>query len=1214
MKIKKIIALSWGLVQDREYDMGDATILTGPTGAGKSTLIDALQTVMTAARQGAFSYNPGQDEISQNSRSGKSKRTLASYIVGAEDNLFARPEGAHGYVAVVFAPSTGETGESFTSVMACEATVENGPGGRRTAVQERLMFLVVNGEMSAEDFQNTSADGLISRVPVENCYLHLKKRYGADKVTNFGDNKGEFLRCQYGMFRGMKFVSLDEALHAAKAWSSSIAYRPIGSVDELIKHQVLEEQNLDSEVTKISEMMRTIAELRREAERLATVIAALQTLDGSGGDALKCFQEVLKLQALSAVKEVAGIEQAIAYATKTRDAAKATIAEFEAQDAACSTENESLLERKAELMAKRSGSTIAAEKDQLERDLRLQEGNVKQKIGNIHSVLEQLRALVACAEEGVTVSFANTSSDLQMARLELAAVLDDVKALRLDDLGRAVADMNRGNVTVEGLLALNSSLANLDDKAKQLKAVLSENEGCFAEVVEQASAELSSQLTRAQASLKEKKARADSLSTGGSNYPTSVLVAIRHLEENIPGIKVDVLCDLVKPKSAAWQNAIEGFMGNDRFALFVDAKHEKRATESLKSLRSRGGASVVQGSKAQRDAERMSLKSGSILEELEIDHDVAYSYMLAKYGSTMKVSDVEELRQVARGVTRDGYAASSYKMYVCAIDDAELLFGAEAKRNAAERLKRDVVSLEDNIVELTRTQEALKKLARTARSTTLEVTLPYAKDATASFSGVLSLKKRIDSLDLSEIAELEEEKNALEARLMELARESNKRNQDIGALRGKINTAEESIASRVKYLAPAQEKVAETRVELEKLCAMDAGVDFAALWETLGEEAQDASVPVANIQNRINQAGQKLVAAHSNFTSELTRYNEKVRPAEQISYVPAVGFRGTADTFAETYPLLMDSLSSVKLQLRQQQEVGIADSVERLKKAETEFNDVFTCQFCFKVKSKVDTGVSTLKALNRELQSTPFGTDRYRIDWDWVPEYKKFYDFFSAMNALGDTPSGDLFSGLQLAPEQEKVREELKSLLLDGNEEKAVKRLQEISDYRNYRVYDVWKESESGSKVRLSQWGTGSGGQLETPAYIIRAAILSHALKHFTAKGPHLRLMVNDESFAKMDETRARAVIRYLNVTLGFQIISAMPTRSATSLKDEFNREISFSRMEAMGMGEVNGVSQAQEKILKTDALRSLWEKQRETVREQAVIDFEAQEAQREAA
>ena len=108
MKVKKIIALSWGLVQDREYDMGDATMLSGPTGAGKSTLIDALQTVMTAARQGAFSYNPGQDEISQNSRSGKSKRTLASYIVGAEDNLFARPQGAHGYVGVVFSPSETE--------------------------------------------------------------------------------------------------------------------------------------------------------------------------------------------------------------------------------------------------------------------------------------------------------------------------------------------------------------------------------------------------------------------------------------------------------------------------------------------------------------------------------------------------------------------------------------------------------------------------------------------------------------------------------------------------------------------------------------------------------------------------------------------------------------------------------------------------------------------------------------------------------------------------------------------------------------------------------------------------------------------------------------------------------------------------------------------------------------------------------------------------
>lgn len=1214
MKVKKIIALSWGLVQDREYDMGDATMLSGPTGAGKSTLIDALQTVMTAARQGAFSYNPGQDETSQNSRSGKSKRTLASYIVGAEDNLFARPQGAHGYVGVVFCPSENEGGTAaapFTSVMACEATVENGPGGRKTAVQERLMFLTVeNAEMCAEDFQITAADGSISRVPVENIYLHLKKKYGADKVTNFGDNKGEFLRRQYGLFRGMKFVSLEEALHAAKAWSSSIAYRPIGSVDELIKHQVLEEQNLGSEVSKISEMMRTVTELRREAERLAAIIEALDTLDASGEEALTRFQDVVKLQSLSALKGSAELEQAIAHATSSRDEALSQVSSVEAEDVAALAENAALQSQLGELIARRSSNTMAAEKDTLERDIQAGEKNVVQKVGNVHGSLSALKTLLASIEDGLDASFAETSSDLQMARMEIKGVLGELKALGLGQLAQSVISMSRGNLSEDALNSLAESVARLDDKAAELKAVLTDNDGSLAEVLEQASARLASKLARDEESLREKKSKSQNLSLGGANYPDNIQQAIRHLQDNVPGISVEVLCDLIQPKAKDWQNAIEGFMGNDRFSLFVAPQYEARATLALKSLRNgRSGAGVVQAAKVLKDAERMSLKSGSIMEELSVTDDTAYAYMLAKYGSTMKVADAEALRSAGRGVTKDGLASAGYKMYTCGIPDGDLHFGVDAKRGAAERLVKDIRALEDSVLEARRTQEAMKKLSRTARSANIEACSPYAKDAAASYALVAKLKRNLSGIDFSEIANMEEEKRALEARLQALAKESNGRHQSIGGMRTKISDAEVKLANYNRDLAAKLDAVTRARAELEKLCAMDTAVSFDTVWQTLNEEAADASVTGSTINGRINQAGQKLVTAHSEFCGELSRYNEKVRPGEQVGYVPSAGFRGTADTFWETYPLLMDSLTVVKAQLRQQREVGIADSVERLKLAETEFNDVFTCQFCYKVKSKVDTGVSTLKALNRELHATPFGPDRYRIDWDWVPEYKKFYDYFTALNALGDAPAGDLFGALKLPPEQEKVREELKTLLLDGNEEKAIKRLAEISDYRNYRIYDVWKESDSGSKVRLSQWGTGSGGQLETPAYIIRAAILSHALKHFTAKGPHLRLMVNDESFSKMDETRARAVIRYLNQTLGFQLISAMPTRAGTSLKDEFSREFSFSRMDAIGMGEVNAVSQAQEKILNKDALRTLWDRQREEVRTQAGLDFDAIEA-----
>lgn len=151
MKLESLILVNWGSLRPGEYPMGNMTLLTGPTGSGKSTMLDALQTGMTAVYQHIFSYNPGQDETTQSARNGKTKRTLWSYIVGAEDNLFARPDGAHGYVALVFKPSEGEIGKSFTALVAAAARVD-GSGDRRQAVQERLALLIVDdAELSLDD-------------------------------------------------------------------------------------------------------------------------------------------------------------------------------------------------------------------------------------------------------------------------------------------------------------------------------------------------------------------------------------------------------------------------------------------------------------------------------------------------------------------------------------------------------------------------------------------------------------------------------------------------------------------------------------------------------------------------------------------------------------------------------------------------------------------------------------------------------------------------------------------------------------------------------------------------------------------------------------------------------------------------------------------------------------------------------------------------------
>src|SRR5690554_5284031 len=134
---------------------------------------------------------------------------------------------------------------------------------------------------------------------------------------------------------------------------------------------------------------------------------------------------------------------------------------------------------------------------------------------------------------------------------------------------------------------------------------------------------------------------------------------------------------------------------------------------------------------------------------------------------------------------------------------------------------------------------------------------------------------------------------------------------------------------------------------------------------------------------------------------------------------------------------------------------------------------------------------------------------------------------------LGD---GTSLFGDSLSQRAAEVRDKLLSLLLDGDEQQALRELERISDYRRYRRYDILKFPQGKVPIRLSEYGTGSGGQLETPAYIIRAAAVTSAFR-FNEGDSHLRMVIVDEAFMHMDETRSREVIHYLTDTLGLQLI-----------------------------------------------------------------------------
>jgi uncharacterized protein YPO0396 len=581
------------------------------------------------------------------------------------------------------------------------------------------------------------------------------------------------------------------------------------------------------------------------------------------------------------------------------------------------------------------------------------------------------------------------------------------------------------------------------------------------------------------------------------------------------------------------------------------------------------------------------------------------AYLRGAVGSVVKVRDVETLRMVSRGVTKEGHAASGFGMFAAFTKDEDLVFGAEARRRRQQALEHDLHEVRTQRKELHNDMGNQRALAAKLR----RLSLPGNADD-ADFVWTLC-QERFDALealariDLTEAKEL----NVELERVLGLKTEAERQSKEWETAKLRHEFATEMAEKRIKAIDDALPGLKADVANANALFPLlEDASGHRLLAQPLTEQAislaKDKNVPDSSFPAKAatlaQDVGQRLAA----FLQALGEYNLKAHDVERITYTrERLRFADFEDGVQSTCAVL----EALDKQLRQQENVGIAQNKERLDQAKRTFNHVFTSDFCFRIRSKVNNGVETLRELNRELEHLVFGGDRFKIEWSWVPQYQDYYRFFDAVHQRAEEfGQRNIFDADVLVPELAKVRDELNDLLLSSDRDVAHKRLRELADYRNYRRYEIFRESAAGGRIALSTWGTGSGGQLETPFYVVRSAVLSSAFRFFSKEKCHLRLMLSDEAFAKMDETRRRSVIRYLHEKLGVQLIVAMPTANAAAIKPEFEKEFTFARVTAkLADGNDWFAFEAQEKTLKRPALAARWDVAEIEARTQARFEFE---------
>ncbi|MCG8317513.1 MAG: hypothetical protein MI976_30215 [Pseudomonadales bacterium] len=1211
MYIKKAIYVNWGNIPQLEFEFGPRNLFSGGNGSGKTTAADGIQTLMTAAHENLFNYNPGQDETTQRGRGGKQVRTLASYVLGCDDGSYSRLKPTDGYLVATFHPTAGEPGEKFTAIMGMRAHLDTAGASRQARLDNSVFYIVPAVELTLEHFVRTyPGAGKNERhvVPIDDIAGFLQQEFGKKSVEIY-DKKGAYLRRLYGALRGKKdAVSDREAKHAARTFSNFMAYKPVKSINDFVAEEILEKKDLGEAIRTVSDLMKTIHGMEEDARHILQSIEILAKADSFASDYIDAwvqrsvvnYQDALRVFKLQQKSYVKGRQQ-------QKDLTE-SIKEKDARLEINRERRERTHQSMVDLEARRQGIAVLNEKDDLEKritrfqslltekavPLLKQDHQLKQNIKQTQALLSTLNQVAW----GVHLPALDEKSFRTQAK-KILETRDDASI----DLHRFVA---KDWVDISPLEQhLDKALA-VETAHNQWAALFYERQGndpSLRDQVVQLKAEFDRQLQLRQKQIQQKEREINQLESHQVSYPPYVEAALLAIEQQCPDAEPKVLCDYIEVQDPQWQMAIEGYLGGARFSIIVKPDLEADAIRIVRNMPGRQNrARVIQGSKAKRDAERMNLPADSVVHILTFQHKTAEHYVTASYGQVVRVPDAETLRMTARGITKEGMASGSYSMWRCDIPDSELVFGQHARERALAAKQQEYQQLIQTSQTLADEVSAASELFEIVNGIGVIEYARVMQDMVDINRQLKRAEQTLEQLDLTDFQELENQLLELRDQFSQLEVEFKQLENE----KGRDEQALNAITRTLQALADQQDKSAEVVETQEMIVRGIAKVQTRFEPDQVLQQAEETLV--VNEQNFYKDESealtQRLMSASGGISEVIMKHNQHCNPADSIAYDPDLNALHQSDFFKRICQVQME-VANIHNRLQNNVLVEKHDQLTALKER---FNETFVSHLCHSIFQAINEGERALESLNRELEHHRFGTDqeRFYFKWDWVPEYKDYWRFFKEVTKIPNLGEGDSLFDINLPKAVEAVREKLVTMLLDDDEQKAFRELNRIADYRFYRRYDIYKEPLGKAPIPLSQYGTGSGGQLETPAYIIRSAAVTSAFR-FNEGQTHLRMVLVDEAFSKMDETRSREVINYLTETLGLQLVFIMPTSKSGPFMDLISSQFVFSKCPtatAVSGSELKTRVLVDRKQCNQEKIKALWQQHRTTIRDQAVLDF----------
>lgn len=1051
-KLTGMRLINWHAFVDESMEIENSVLVSGDNGAGKSTILDAIQFVLTCSKN---HFNKAANE--------NSKRNLIGYVrykTGREGSEYIRSGDITAHIALEFYEEARKN--YFIIGAAIDSSSES---------SEKVMFYRIEKHKIKELTYTDNGTPL----DISNFKIAHKSK-SIQTYTNYGDAKKDFLN-KFGRI-GEKFNEL---------LPKALAFKPITDVKDFVYQYILEEKELS--IDNLRENIRTYKECQDLVEDVKKRIEKLQIIKESYEEYERAVKNVNLHSFIIEIVEKEILKEEIR-----------------------------VLEEK--LIRDENAKNLKG-KHQEELNNKINESEDKRNNIQITLSTNEECIVLASIEKRISEKV-NSLERLSSMRKTFANKLkeEERKLKSLSELGIEAIDIN---IFLSFTKDIDKELENFINSAKSLSGKLElrkdddlKNSGKYETEIE-----------KNRQDLKEVEEGIKQLEKRNLQYPKNVTLLKEDIISNFRalGIKDEpkILCEILEITDGKWKNAVEGYLNTQRFYLIVEGENFDKALFLYHRLVKKNGMHSVGLINTLKLENYDEVDVNSLAAVVTSKSRDAKRFVNMILGKVIREEEINKLKEHKMAITPD---CMLYKNHVARAIDPNVYerpyIGSEAYKIQLEQFKEKKEILRSTIVSLSEKKKDLDDEIKIIKDNKLDRISEEAyvvreeKNEKLSLDALKNQKEELSKN--SAFIELNFKLEEVNREIEKLRSEKDEVLKNIGSLDAMITSRKQNIDNKLSILERREEDLKEKNLINTRI--------FEEAEKRVEFERKAKSLEIIN--SNFTSSRNNNIARKQNRLEELK--NVQIEYNREYEFGASIGEDG------------IDSFLSELEKLRKSTIIEYKDNVKKAKeRAELEFRE----HFISKINENITIAKKEFKDLNRALQGVKFGNEEYefKIEKSKDARVNKYYDMIMDERNIGQ---GYTLFTQEYEDRYKEVLEELfDKLTIDGEREEQ--ELHIFTDYRTYMNYDIRIKHSNGEHSLFSKvCKEKSGGETQTPYYVAMAASFKQLYSMPTNSEP-IGLILFDEAFDKMDESRIIAMMEFFN-KLPLQLIIAAPPQKIDTI------------------------------------------------------------------